>query len=142
MEKIESVLCIKFIKPVFSNAYDKTELVYHATKPQRKEDGSKQHCKLILSERKPLPKFKLPQFLHKNDKILQMTNINGTINLQSLFCRRDFFFQFAWCEFIWFTVFSSGLLCFSVFCFCLKLIFCPSCFVVNQNKTKVLFCTG
>ena len=48
MKKIESVLCIKF-SSVFSNAYDKTELDYHATKPQRKEDSSKQHCKLILS---------------------------------------------------------------------------------------------
>ena len=52
MKKIHSVLYIKF-SYVFSNAYDKTELVNHATKPQRKEDGlkqSKQHCiKLILS---------------------------------------------------------------------------------------------
>ena len=51
MKKMHSVLCIKF-SYVFSNAYNKTELVNHATKPQRKEDGSKQskqHCKLILS---------------------------------------------------------------------------------------------
>ena len=36
MKKIESVLCIKF-PYVFSNAYDKTELDYHATKSQGKE---------------------------------------------------------------------------------------------------------
>ena len=27
----------------------KQNLVYHTTKPQGKEDGSEQHCKLILS---------------------------------------------------------------------------------------------
>ena len=48
IKKIESVLSTKFSK-VFSNAYDKTELVNDATKLQRKEDGSEQNCKLVLS---------------------------------------------------------------------------------------------
>ena len=84
MKKIHPVLYIKF-SYVFSNAYDKTELVNHAAKgpkAQRKEDGSKQHCKLTLSWRAPLSKL-------QTATILTLTFITGTINL-CLFCRRDF----------------------------------------------------
>ena len=83
--------------------------------------------------RAPLPKSQTATILTQN-----LTYKTGTINLQSLFYRRDFL-SLPWCEFIWFTVFSSDLLCFSVLCFCLELIFCPYCFVLNQNKIKVLF---
>ena len=50
MKKIHSVLYIKLSK-VLSNAYDKTGLVNHSTKPQRKEDdsNSQNNIKLILS---------------------------------------------------------------------------------------------
>ena len=47
------------------------------------------------------PNHKLPQFLHKN--YFKMTYITGTINLQSLFCRRDFP-SLPWREFILFTM--------------------------------------
>ena len=50
------------------------------------------------------PNHKLSQFLHKN--CFKMTYITGTINLQSLFCRRDFL-GLPWREFILFTVFIS-----------------------------------
>ena len=43
-----------------------------------------------------------------------MTYITGTINLQSLFCRRDFL-SLPWREFILFTVLSSEFTLFSVF---------------------------
>ena len=48
MKKIHSVLYIKLSK-VLSNAYDKTGLVNHSTKPQRKEDGSNSQNNIVSS---------------------------------------------------------------------------------------------
>ena len=104
MKKIHSVLFIKY--KVLSNAYDKTGLVNHSTKPQRKEDGSNSQNNFVSSFSviaHYFPYHKLAQVLHKS--WFKMTYITGTINFQSLFCRLDFLSS-PWREFILFTVFS------------------------------------
>ena len=104
MKKIHSVLYIKY--KVLSNAYDKTGLVNHSTKPQRKEDGSISQNNFVSSFSVIVhyfPYHKLAQVLHKS--WFKMTYITGTINFQSLFCRLDFL-SLPWREFILFTVFS------------------------------------
>ena len=124
MKKIHSVLYIKFSK-VLSNAYDKTGLVNHSTKPQRKEDGSSSQNNIVSSFYKlacATSQITVPQFLHKS--WFKMTYITSTINFQSLFCRLDFL-SLSWREYILFNVFSSEFILFSVFCFCLELIFLP-----------------
>ena len=110
MKKIHSVHYIKLSK-VLSNAYDKTGLVNHSTKPERKEDDSNSQKTTLSSFYKVsvhyFPNHKLPQFLHKS--WFKMTYITGSINwlnFQSLFCHLDFL-SLPWREFILFTVFSS-----------------------------------
>ena len=122
MKKIHSVLYIKY--KVLSNAYDKTGLVNHSTKPQRKEDGSNSQNNFVSSFSVIVhyfPYHKLAQVLHKS--WFKMTYITGTINFQSF---ADSIFSVcrgvsSFCL----LCLAENSLCFSVFCFCLELIFLP-----------------
>ena len=65
--------------------------------------------------------------------------MTGTLNLQSLFCRRDHL-SLPWREFILVPLFSSEFtLFFFILFFSLSCFFSAPTDLVNQNKVKVLF---
>ena len=116
MKKIHSVLYIKY--KVLSNANDKTGLVNHSTKPQRKEDGSNSQNNFGSSFSVIVhyfPYHKLAQVLHKS--WFKMTYIVCFTDSIFSVCRGVSSFCLLYL--------AENSLCFSVFCFCLELIFLP-----------------